>query len=118
MQVVISQRRRRTLERLERAPSDAVMRNVIEHFLYAPRGTEDGSQDHVELESLRAGIDALPHLVAAEALTTEGWVALARKYILQREGVAGMLYPPSLPPRASPSLPPVAPRGSDRRADS
>ena len=84
MRVVIKQRRRRILEGIERAPSDAVMRHVIEHFLYAPRGSHDAA----EMSSLTQSVDELPKLDAAEELTADDWIALATKYILDRPAAA------------------------------
>lgn len=60
-----------------------VMRHVIEHFLYAPRGKSDGSSDADEIAALAEGVDALPKLEAAEQLTTDGWLALARTYLFE-----------------------------------
>ena len=40
MAVVIRRRRRKLLELRERAPTNAVIRDVIEHFLYAPRDVD------------------------------------------------------------------------------
>ena len=88
MQTVIRLRRRRVLEGLERAPTRSVVRRVIEHFLYAPRGGVDGAGDAAEMAALVSGVDVLPHLEAAEALGVDDWVALAHKFILTRPTAA------------------------------
>lgn len=84
MRAVITQHRRRTLERLERAPSDSVMRQVIEHFLYAPRGSADGAGDAAEVAALAEGLDALPKLEAAEKLSAAEWIALGKTFMFDR----------------------------------
>ena len=94
MHSVIRLRRRKHLESLERAPTSAMSRHVIEHFLYATRGGADGAGDAAEMASLVKGVDMLPHLEAAEAMATEGWVALATEWILTRE-VAVVVGKPS-----------------------
>ena len=83
MSVVIAQRRRRTLEQLERAPTDASIRSVIEHFLYAARGPDDAAAA-AEMATLAAGVDALPHLEAAEKVSVQDWADLVRTYILDQ----------------------------------
>jgi hypothetical protein len=88
MRVVVRRARRKRLEQIERAPTSALVRSAIEHFLYAPRadaagGGAAGSGDEAELAALAAQVDFLPQLEKLEALGREEWVALLRTYVLE-----------------------------------
>lgn len=89
MAVVIRRRRRKLLEERERAPTSAVIRNVIEHFLYAPRDVDPDA----EVRSLAVGVDSLPHLAAAEKLTAADWCGLLHRFILNPPCVCVMGMP-------------------------
>ena len=88
MRVVVRRARRKRLEQIERAPTSALVRSAIEHFLYAPRadaaaGGAAGSGDEAELAALAAQVDFLPQLEKLEGLGREEWVALLRTYVLE-----------------------------------
>eukprot|EP00929_Paragymnodinium_shiwhaense_P095329 TRINITY_DN56406_c0_g1_i1.p1 TRINITY_DN56406_c0_g1~~TRINITY_DN56406_c0_g1_i1.p1 ORF type:complete len:1111 (+),score=243.87 TRINITY_DN56406_c0_g1_i1:93-3425(+) len=84
MRVVIKRRRRKILEERERAPTNAVVDQVIHHFLYAPRNVS--AED--EVKSLNVAIDDLPHLAEAETFGKEFWQGLINEYILNRPACA------------------------------
>jgi len=84
MHVVIRRRRRKVLEALERSPSRAAISHVIEHFLYGPRGVPPAE----EMATLASGIDKLPHFAAAERLSAEEWVAVLKRFVVDRPCVA------------------------------
>ena len=88
MRVVVRRARRKRLEQIERAPTSALVRSAIEHFLYAPRadaaaGGAAGSGDEAELAALAAQVDFLPQLEKLEGVGREEWVALLRTYVLE-----------------------------------
>lgn len=83
MRVVVRRARRKRLEQIERAPTSALVRSAIEHFLYAPRGDAAGSGDEAELAALAAQVDFLPQLERLETLGQQEWVGLLRTYVLE-----------------------------------
>ena len=63
----------------EQAPSRAVISDVIKNFVYAPRGGLDA-----DAAGLRAEVDRIQEIRAAEKLTVADWQALLDEYFFAR----------------------------------